>query len=492
MKLTVKIQTIKKISTDALIIGLFEKAQKMRSVGNVESLQQSVSDMVSVDGFKAKLGEITHVLRPMGMAVKELVLVGLGPEEKFDEEAFTRAARAAFAATRAQTVSVLITDWRLENKTDEWSVLQLAMAAGTAFEPLSDDDRALLDKRRVTIAVQEKGVALVQAAKIGEAIAQAVNRAKVWGNLPANVCTPTYLALEAKKFTAYKSVTVKVHDEKAIGKIGMEAFLAVAQGSREAPRFIELHYCGAAKTQAPVCLVGKAITLDAGGLCLKPSAHITEMKYDMSGGAAVLAVFEAAAKEKWPINLVALVPACENLPDGAAYKPSDVIQTLSGKTVEITNTDAEGRLILADAITYAKRFKPQAIIDVATLTGAVEVALGSDITGLFVNDPVLCDMIETSADVANDPVWALPYGGRRFRELLKSNVADCANTAPRGSGGGSSTAATFLSQFVDDDTPWAHLDVAATAYRGGKNPHSTGRPVPLLMMLLHQLATLAE
>ena len=321
MKVTVKNQSIEKINTDALIIGLFEKAQKMRSVDTIESLEQSVSDMVSVDGFKAKLGEVTRVLRPMGMAVKELVLVGLGPEEKFDEEALARAARAAFAATRAQTVSVLITDWRLENKTDEWSVLQLAMAAGTAFEPLSDDEQELLDKRRVTIAVQEKGVALVQAAKIGEAIAQAVNRAKVWGNLPANICTPTYLAHEAKKFTAYKSVKVKIHDEKAIGKIGMEAFLAVAQGSREAPRFIELHYCGAAKTQAPVCLVGKAITLDAGGLCLKPSAHITEMKYDMSGGAAVLAVFEAAAKEKWPINLVALVPACENLPDGAAYKP---------------------------------------------------------------------------------------------------------------------------------------------------------------------------
>lgn len=491
MKLTIKTQSIAKVNVQALVIGLFEKTHEPRTETNVESLLHSISDMVAIDGFKAKLGEVSRVLRPMGMVARELILVGLGPEEKFDEEALSRAARAAFAATRAETVAVMMDDWRLESKTDEWSVLQIAMAAGCAFEPLSEEDRHLLAKRHVSIIVSQKGVALTEAAKIGETIAAAVNRAKVWANLPANICTPQYLAQEAKKLSDVKDVIVKIHEPKAIQKIGMNAFLAVAQGSREEPRFIELHYTGAAKTQAPVCLVGKAITLDAGGICLKPSAHITDMKYDMSGGAAVLAVFEAASRQKWPINLVALIPACENLPDGAAYKPSDVIETLSGKTVEITNTDAEGRLILADALTYAAQFHPQAIIDVATLTGAVEVALGSDISGLFVNDPVLCDMIETSADVAHDAVWALPYGGRRFKELLKSNVADCVNTGPRGVGG-SCVAATFLSQFVDDETPWAHLDIAATAYRGGKDAHSTGRPVPLLMMLLHQMATLAE
>ena len=491
MKLSVKIQSIEKINAQALVIGLFEKAQTPRAKTDSESLAHSISDMVAVDGFKAKLGEVTRVLRPMGMAARELILVGLGAEEKFDEDALTRAARSAFSATRAETVAVMLDDWRLDNKTDEWSVLQIAMAAGSAFEPLTDENRKLLEKRRVSIIVSQKGLALTESAKIGEAIASAVNRAKMLGNLPANICTPSYLADEAKKLSALKNVVVKIHDEKAIRRIGMNAFLAVAQGSREAPRFIELRYTGAAKNTSPICLVGKGITLDAGGLCLKPSAHMTEMKYDMAGAAAVLAVFEAAAEQNWPINLIALIPACENLPDGAAYKPSDVITTLSGKTVEITNTDAEGRLILADALTYAKKFNPQAIIDVATLTGAVEVALGSDITGLFVNDPVLCDMIETSADVAHDPVWALPYGGRRFNELIKSNVADCVNTGPRGVGG-SCVAATFLAQFVDEDTPWAHLDVAATAYRGGKDPHSTGRPVPLLMMLLHQMAAFAE
>ena len=491
LKLSVKNQSITKINTQALIIGLFEKSETPRTQTDAQGLLNSISDMVAIDGFKAKVGEVTRVLRPMGLATRELILVGLGPEDNFDEEALTRAAHAAFSATRAETVSVMLDDWRLETKTEEWSVLQIAMAAGSAFEPLTEENHSLLSKRRVSIIVSQKGVALSEAAKIGEAIAGAVNRAKVWGNLPANICTPSYLADEAQKLAKLKGVTVKIHDEKAARKIGMNAFLAVAQGSREAPRFIELHYTGATKDDAPVCLVGKAITLDAGGLCLKPSAHITDMKYDMSGGAAVLAVFEAVASQKWPLNLAALIPACENLPDGAAYKPSDVIRTLSGKTVEITNTDAEGRLILADALSYSARFKPQAVIDVATLTGAVEVALGSDISGLFVNDPVLCDMIETSADVAHDAVWTLPYGGRRFEELLKSNVADCVNTGPRGIGG-SCVAATFLSQFVDEDTPWAHLDVAATAFRGGKNAHSTGRPVPLLMVLLHQMAAFAE
>ena len=491
MKLTVKTQSIEKIDAQALIIGLFEKTAAPRTQTQNEGLNQSVNDIVAIDGFEAKLGEVSRVLRPVGLTARELVLVGLGPEQKFDEEALTKAARTAFAATRAETVAVMIDDWRIENRTDEWSVLQIAIAAGDALEPLTQDNCRLLDKRRVSIVVPQKGVAHTEAAKIGETIANAVKRAKILGNLPANICTPSYLADEAKKLENVKGVTVKIHDEKAIRKIGMNAFLAVAQGSREAPRFIELHYTGSAKNNAPVCLVGKAITLDAGGLCLKPSAHITDMKYDMAGGAAVLAVFEAAARQKWPINLVALIPACENLPDGAAYKPSDVIKTLSGKTAEITNTDAEGRLILADALTYGARFKPQAIIDVATLTGAVEVALGSDISGLFVNDPVLCDMVETSADVAHDPVWALPYGGRRFNKLIKSNVADCVNTGPRGVAG-SCVAATFLAQFIDDETPWAHLDVAATAFRGGKDPHSTGRPVPLLMMLLHQMAAFAE
>ena len=220
MKLSIKSQAIDKINSQALIIGLFEKAQSPRSGSDVEGLANSVSDMVAIDGFQARLGEVTRVLRPMGLAVRELVLVGLGSQEKFDEQALTSAARAAFSATRAENIAVMLNDWLLENKTDEWSVLQVAIAAGTALEPLSEENRRLIDKRRVSIVVSQKGTALNEAAKIGETIAHAINRAKVLGNLPANICTPSYLADEAKKLSALKSVSVKIHNEKAIASIG--------------------------------------------------------------------------------------------------------------------------------------------------------------------------------------------------------------------------------------------------------------------------------
>lgn len=215
---------------------------------------------------------------------------------------------------------------------------------------------------------------------------------------------------------------------------------------------------------------------------------MADMKYDMSGAAAVLATIHSIAKMQLPINVIALVPACENLPDANAIKPADIIQTMAGLTVEVLNTDAEGRLILADALTYAKRFNPQSIVDVATLTGACVVSLGDVYSGLFVNDPVLCDMLETSADISLDAVWALPFNGR-YKNMIKSPFADCANIGPRGKAG-APIAATFLAQFIDDETPWAHLDVAGTANTEGAKGMSTARPVPLLVTWLHHLAHL--
>ena len=264
---------------------------------------------------------------------------------------------------------------------------------------------------------------------------------------------------------------------------------AVGRGSDNLPCLGIIDYFPDGKKDGDIdiSLVGKGITFDAGGICLKAKQRITEMKYDMCGAATVLAVFHACASMKLPLNVIALIPACENLPDGNAYRPADVIDTLAGLTVEIANTDAEGRLVMCDAMTYSARFEPEALIDVATLTGAVGTALGDHFTGLFVNDPMLCGTLETAADVAIDPVWTLPFNGPHFKSRLKSNIADCANTGPAG-GAGASVAATFLAQFVPEDTSWAHLDIAATAYVGGKLPHSTGRPVGLLLTWLHQLA----
>ncbi|MBX9935459.1 MAG: leucyl aminopeptidase, partial [Burkholderiaceae bacterium] len=267
-------------------------------------------------------------------------------------------------------------------------------------------------------------------------------------------------------------------------KLGMGAFMAVAQGTHEELRFIELRYHGAAKSQAPIVLVGKGITFDSGGISLKPGAEMDEMKFDMCGAASVLGVFQALAELQPEINVVGLIAACENMPSGRAVKPGDVVTSMSGQTIEILNTDAEGRLVLCDALTYAARFKPSAIIDIATLTGACVIALGGVRSGLFASNDALASALQTAGEAAQDPCWRLPLDDD-YAEGLKSNFADMANVGGRP--GGSITAAKFLQKFVDG-TPWAHLDIAGTAWKSGAAKGSTGRPVGLLVQYLLQAA----
>jgi leucyl aminopeptidase len=278
----------------------------------------------------------------------------------------------------------------------------------------------------------------------------------------------------------YPSIKTKVMDASAIKALKMGAFLAVTQGSDQPPRLIVCEYRGAKKRGDPICLLGKGITFDSGGISLKDPGAMDEMKFDMSGAATVLGAMRAIAELKLPINLVVVVAACENMPDGRAVKPSDIVTTMSGQTVEILNTDAEGRLILCDAITYSRRFKPAAVIDVATLTGACVVALGSHFSGLMSNDEALAQQLESAGVRADDRAWRLPIG-EEYVEQLKSNFADIANIGGRE--GGASTAASFLGKFAKD-LHWAHLDVAGTAWLGGAQKGSTGRPVPLLVDFL--------
>ena len=481
MQLKICAQSIETVQADAVVVGVFSDGIMTPSAAYAEAAcEGAITEMIAEGDFDTKLGS-TIVLRDMeGIWSRRLVLLGLGKLEEYDDEAFVKAVGAALKATKAQTVALPLEDWIPPARSIEWAVEHFARLALTQKEPLKLDEVTLIDDHTYLVVVEEEKKSIAKALKLGQAKACAVNNAKYWANLPANFCTPEFLAQEARKMADIKHVTVKIHEEDAIRELGMNAFLAVAQGSRVAPRFIELHYEGASKNKAPLVMVGKGITFDAGGLCLKPGAHMTEMKYDMCGAAAVMAAFKAVAKLGLKRNVIALIPACENLPDGAAYKPSDVITALNGKTIEIQNTDAEGRLILADALAYAARFEPRAIVDVATLTGAMGVALGNHHHGLFVNDPKLCNALEEAADRTMEPLWALPFGGRYFTDLLKSNVADIANIGPRGEAG-ASTAATFLSKFVADGTPWAHLDIAMTAWKSGRQPQATGRPVPLLI-----------
>ena len=315
-----------------------------------------------------------------------------------------------------------------------------------------------------------------------------VEFAKEWANRPANHATPTMLAEAARKLGRKPGLKVDVLGPKQVEALGMGSFLAVAKGSAEPLRFIVLHYNGAAKTSAPVVLVGKGITFDTGGISIKPAAEMDEMKFDMGGAASVLGTFAALAELKPAINVVGLIPSCENMPDGMAVKPGDVVTSMSGQTIEILNTDAEGRLILCDALTYAARFKPHSVIDIATLTGACVIALGGVRSGLFSTRDDLAQALQKAGDTAQDLCWRLPLDDE-YAEGLKSNFADMGNVAGRA--GGAITAAKFLQKFTAE-LPWAHLDIAGTAWKSGAAKGSTGRPVPLLLQyLIDQAAAVA-
>ena len=310
----------------------------------------------------------------------------------------------------------------------------------------------------------------------GRAVAAGVTLARECANRPGNHCTPTYLGEVAKKLGKEFGLKVDVLDRKAVEKLGMGSFLAVAQGSDEPLKFIVAKYNGAAKTQAPVVLVGKGITFDTGGISIKPAGEMDEMKFDMGGAASVLGTLRAVAELKPKLNLVVIVPSCDNMPSGKAVKPGDVVTSMSGQTIEILNTDAEGRLILCDALTYAERFKPAVVVDVATLTGACVVALGHHNSGLFSNDDALAEQLLACSRAALDPCWRMPMD-EEYEEGLKSNFADMGNVGGRM--GGSITAALFLKRFTSKFR-WAHLDIAGTAWKSGAAKGGTGRPVGLL------------
>lgn len=316
-----------------------------------------------------------------------------------------------------------------------------------------------------------------------EAIVFGMNICKDLGNSPANICTPSYLADAAVNLATQLGAPSKIMVEDEIEKLGMNAFMAVAKGSSAGARLIELSYYGAQNSQdKPIVLVGKGISFDSGGISLKPGASMDEMKYDMCGAATVIGTFAAAVKLKLPINLVAVIPTCENMPAGNALKPGDIIQSMNGLTIEVLNTDAEGRLILCDALTYAERFNPAAVIDVATLTGACIIALGHVAQGVMGNDQDLVDQLLNAAKISNDKTWQLPLYDE-YKEQLKSNFADLQNIGGRPAG--TITAAAFLSYFTEN-YPWAHLDIAGTAWQSGSNKGATGRPVPLLLEFLQQ------
>lgn len=366
-----------------------------------------------------------------------------------------------------------------ESSVNKW-VLAFTVAVGEAIYQFDSYKKISTTQSLVRVNYYSSH-AISESQHKAEAMLYGMNLCKDLGNSPANICTPTYLATTAKKIATELGVSAKIMSKEEIKQLGMNAFLAVAQGSTTDAQLIELSYQGAAVTnEKPIVLVGKGITFDSGGISLKPGAGMDEMKYDMCGAASVIGTFAAAVKLKLPINLVVIVPTCENMPAGNALKPGDIVKSMNGLSIEVLNTDAEGRLILCDALSYAERFQPAAVIDVATLTGACIIALGHVAQGVLGNNQNLIDQLMKAAQNVNDKTWQLPLF-EEYKEQLKSNFADLQNIGGRPAG--TITAAAFLSYFTEN-YPWAHLDIAGTAWQSGSNKGATGRPVPLLLQYL--------
>ena len=465
-----------------VVLGVYAEKELTAAARRVDQRSQGALSAALAD-LSGKAGS-TLLLRALpNVAAERVLLVGLGAKNEFAESAYRDALRGAGNALRelgAKDAALFLVDTKVNDRPLSWNVRQAVLAAREAFyrfdELKSQKKAAVPVLANVTLPLSPNAQ-LEQALEEAVATADGTDLARTLGNLPSNICTPSYLAEQAKKLARDFKLELEVLERKDLEKLGMGAFMAVSKASHEPPKLIVLRYDGAAKSKKPLAFIGKGITFDTGGISLKPAAEMDEMKYDMSGAGSVLGAIRALAGMKAPVNVVGVIPTCENMPGGHAIKPGDVVTTLSGQTVEILNTDAEGRLILCDALTYAERFKPEVMINIATLTGACVIALGHIATGLFANDQKLADELREAADDAWDRVWQMPLW-EDYQEQLRSNFADFANIGGRP--GGSITAASSLARFTRNQR-WAHLDIAGTAWKSGREKGSTGRPVPLLV-----------
>ncbi|MDE2626225.1 MAG: leucyl aminopeptidase [Burkholderiales bacterium] len=440
-------------------------------------LAAALNDAVAQGDLALKAGKTLYLHRPAGIRASRLVFaVAAAPGAKAFKAAVAKGIDQLKGSGAKHVAIGLAGAGSLDDAHAE-ALVGAVREATYMYRHTKPSAPAASKIDKVTLlCAKADAKAVQQGLARGTAIAAGVALAREFANRPGNHCTPTFLAEQAKKLGKEFALKVEVLDRKACEKLGMGSFLAVAQGSDEPLRFIVARYDGAPKAQAPVVLVGKGITFDTGGISLKPGAEMDEMKFDMGGAASVLGTLRAIAELKPKLNLVVLIPSCDNMPSGSAVKPGDVVKSLSGQTIEILNTDAEGRLILCDALTYAERFKPAVVVDVATLTGACVVALGHHHSGLFTADDKIAAQMLAASQAGLDPCWRMPLD-EEYDEGLKSNFADMANIAGRA--GGAITAAMFLRRFTGK-FPWAHLDIAGTAWKSGAAKGATGRPVPLL------------
>jgi leucyl aminopeptidase len=488
MEYSIESSALDKLKSDCLLIGIYENQQLSLSATIVDGLCGGlIGKLISRGDIKGKNAETLLINNTAYESIQRIILVGFGELGKVTRKQYRKALAAAtkiVKETKVATGTAALLDIGVIDADYQWQTRQIVevfndglyqYSATKQIEEKTPFQKLGIFADTARLAAAEKGL------QQGIAIAQGVQLSKQLADLPGNICTPSYLAEEAIKLAGkHEKLSCDILEEAELTQLGMGAFLSVSRGSRQPAKLISLSYQGGEPDQKPVALLGKGLTFDAGGISLKPGLGMDEMKFDMCGGAGVLGAMLVAASLNLKLNIIALIPSSENLPDGDANKPGDIVTSMSGKTIEVLNTDAEGRLLLCDTLTYAKKFDPEVVIDLATLTGACVVALGRIPSGLFSNDDKLSEELLSAGEVACDPLWRMPIW-EEYQELLKSNFADLANIG--GPDGGSITAACFLSRFAEDFR-WAHLDIAGTAWRTGANKGSTGRPVPLLSQYL--------
>jgi len=494
VEFSIKQGSPEKLKSGCVVVGVFDGG-KLSTAAQVldKAAKHALSDVIARGDMSGKSASTLLLHKLPGIVAERVLLVGLGKASELTHKTSIEIIVATFKAlnaTPAKDAALYITDEGV-GKDAGWVLKQaIFTAAEQAFraDGMKSKPSKAATLKNITFATLDKpSAALKDVLEQTAATARGMALTKELGNLPGNICTPTYLAAQALALgKAHKSIKTTVLEEKDMQKLGMGSFLSVTRGSEQPAKLITLEYSGTDKKQKPIVLVGKGITFDTGGISLKPGAEMDEMKYDMCGAASVLGTMQAIAEMGLKLNVVGVIPTCENMPSGKATKPGDIVTSMSGQTIEILNTDAEGRLILCDALTYSAKFNPDTLIDIATLTGACVIALGHVASGLFSNEAKLAQDLIIAGEQSHDRAWQLPLWDD-YQPLLDSNFADMQNIGGRA--GGTITAACFLARFTKDYR-WAHLDIAGTAWLSGKQKGATGRPVPLLTQyLINRTAT---
>jgi leucyl aminopeptidase len=481
-----------KTNSDCLILPCFEKDEIAAATEAVDKATQGeIKRLIKREKFQAKAGQNLLLLSVPQIAAERVLLLGFGSKD-VSVENFRKALGKLSDLIKSlpcKDITISLDDLAVKEKSADWIARQITEQLGqlgyTSDQLKSKKSDTPLALQKIHLGFHKSDLTLAEKGiTIGQAVVNGINLARRLGDLPGNICTPTYLADTAKKLSAKNALKLTVLEEKDMKALGMGSLLSVAAGSDQPAKLIVMEYQGDDKKAAPYALVGKGITFDTGGISLKPGPGMDEMKFDMCGAASVLGTLQAVIELKLPINVIGVIAASENMPNGKATKPGDIVTSMSGQTIEILNTDAEGRLVLCDALTYTEKFKPKTVIDIATLTGACVIALGNHASGLFSNNEALSNEIVKAGTEAGDRAWPMPLWDD-YQKQLDSNFADIANIG--GKEGGSITAACFLSRFTKN-MKWAHLDIAGTAWKSGSAKGATGRPVGLLVQyLLNQI-----